>query len=216
MREIDFIPEWYRAGRQRQLNYRRQYIVLGCLFAVMLIGCVALGVSISKGQSFLERTREARATYETIQHRLNQTRQEVHDLLYKERALGMLDPQVRLAAVLAEITHLMPSEIILETFEIKAEALKPEPVLGGKVVLGSNSPKTNSSIPEGQERFRLQLTGLADDAGQVSRLVANHMDSTYFRQISPGLIRNKTVKGRDCIEFEVACYLANYVLAEGQ
>jgi len=214
MREIDFIPDWYRAGRQRRLNYRRQYMMLGGLCAVMLVGCLTLGVSISKGQSFLERTRDAKITYETIHQRFEKTQRQVQDLIRKKDMLDVLDPQVRLAAVMAEITHLTPPDVILSTLTIKAEAVAPASVPAGKVLLGATSP-SRDTLAESRERFRVQLTGLARDAGQVSRLVANLTDSAYFRQISPGLIRNKTVEGRDCIEFEVACYLANYVLSEG-
>ncbi len=214
MREIDFIPDWYRAGRQRRLNYRRQYMMLGGLCAVMLVGCLTLGVSISKGQSFLDRTRDAKITYETIRQRFEKTQQQVQDLVRKKDMLDVLDPQVRLAAVMAEITHLTPSDVILETLTIKAETIAPASAPAGKVLLGATSP-SRDTLAESRERFRVQLTGLARDAGQVSRLVANLTDSAYFRQISPGLIRNKIVEGRDCIEFEVACYLANYVMSEG-
>ncbi len=214
MREIDFIPDWYRAGRQRRLNYRRQYMMLGGLCAVMLVGCLTLGVSISKGQSFLERTRDAKSTYETIRQRFEKTQQQVQDLVRKKDMLDVLDPQVRLAAVMAEITHLTPSDVILETLTIKAETIAPASAPAGMVLLGATSP-SRDTLAESRERFRVQLTGLARDAGQVSRLVANLTDSAYFRQISPGLIRNKIVEGRDCIEFEVACYLANYVMSEG-
>jgi hypothetical protein len=37
MKEIDFLPEWYKNGRRRRMRYRTQYAVLGCIFVVMHI-----------------------------------------------------------------------------------------------------------------------------------------------------------------------------------
>jgi hypothetical protein len=43
MKEIDFLPEWYRDGKRRESHYRTQYLAIGCLFAVMVAcgdGCM--------------------------------------------------------------------------------------------------------------------------------------------------------------------------------
>jgi hypothetical protein len=36
MKEIDFLPEWYKEGRRRRLHMRRQYAVLMVFFLAMV------------------------------------------------------------------------------------------------------------------------------------------------------------------------------------
>ena len=36
MNEIDFIPQWYKAGRERKQRYIRQYALMATLFTLML------------------------------------------------------------------------------------------------------------------------------------------------------------------------------------
>jgi len=224
MKEIDFIPNWYRIGRQRRRTYRRQYMLLGGLFGLLLVGCLGLGVSISRGRAFVERTRDAESTYGVIRERFEAVQRQVTELEAKQRMLETLDPQVAWSAVVAEVSHVVPSNIVLERLEITAESVSgpgsgPAKVGTPKVVLsasavGAAAPAADA-MPESQERFRVRIKGVAADAGQVSRLVSNLEQSDYFRQISPGLIRNKRLAGRECIEFEVACYLANVAEDEG-
>ena len=48
MKEIDFLPEWYKSGRRRQVNYRAQYIILSGVFAVMMVWNYVSATSVSK------------------------------------------------------------------------------------------------------------------------------------------------------------------------
>ena len=36
MREIDFLPEWYKEGKRQRLHMRRQYVVLAVAFIAMI------------------------------------------------------------------------------------------------------------------------------------------------------------------------------------
>lgn len=209
MKEIDFIPEWYRSGRRRKMNYRRQYVILGCLFGAMAVGSLALGLSVSKGQEYVERTEAAQETYETIQNRFLKTQAQFLDLTQKQRLLNTLDPQLQYGAVIAEITHLVPSNIMLKHLTIQAEQAEGQGQTKTKVILGSAQKEEAAVLPEAGQRFKLIMSGLSMDTSQVTRLIGNLKNSPYFHQINPGYMRNKSVKGHDYIEFEVSCYLAN-------
>ena len=37
MKEVDFLPQWYRESRRRQSSVQRQYVVLGTLFLIMVM-----------------------------------------------------------------------------------------------------------------------------------------------------------------------------------
>jgi hypothetical protein len=37
MKEIDFLPEWYKSGRQRQIGYRAQVLGMGGVLLIMIV-----------------------------------------------------------------------------------------------------------------------------------------------------------------------------------
>ena len=53
MREIDFLPDWYKNGRKRRTSYRRQYIAVGCIFAVLAAWSFAEEFTVSKTKAEL-------------------------------------------------------------------------------------------------------------------------------------------------------------------
>jgi len=63
MKEIDFLPEWYKSGRRRQVSYRTQYIALVSVFVVMVVWNFIATHSISKvrAQHAQMSTRQAEA-----------------------------------------------------------------------------------------------------------------------------------------------------------
>ena len=63
MKEIDFLPEWYKSGRRRQMSYRTQYAALACIFVVMLVWnfLTARSVSQAKAELAQEKVRQAQA-----------------------------------------------------------------------------------------------------------------------------------------------------------
>ncbi|MBN1126215.1 MAG: hypothetical protein JXA82_14510 [Sedimentisphaerales bacterium] len=209
MKEVDFIPEWYKSGRRRKMNYRRQYVILGCLFGAMIVGSLALGLSVSKGEEFVERTETVQGTYETIQNRFQKTHARFQNLTHKRQLLNTLDPQLQYGAVVSEITHLVPSNIMLKRLTIQAEQTTGQAQTKTKVVLSPTQKEEPTVLSETGQRFKLVMSGLSMDTSQVTRLIGNLKDSFYFHQINPGYMRNKAIKGHDYIEFEVICYLAN-------
>ncbi|MFA5252385.1 MAG: hypothetical protein WC454_07360, partial [Phycisphaerae bacterium] len=48
MKEIDFLPKWYKNSRQRQISYRAQYAGLGCIFVAMIVWNFIATHSLSK------------------------------------------------------------------------------------------------------------------------------------------------------------------------
>nr|MBC8379068.1 hypothetical protein [Planctomycetota bacterium] len=48
MKEIDFIPEWYKASQNRMKRYHRQYILLASLLTIMMAWSFIIGGYIEK------------------------------------------------------------------------------------------------------------------------------------------------------------------------
>ncbi len=51
MKDIDFLPEWYKNGVRREVSYRTQYMVLGGVFLVMTVWSLITTHSIAKARA---------------------------------------------------------------------------------------------------------------------------------------------------------------------
>ena len=51
MKDIDFLPEWYKSGIRREVSYRTQYIAMGGIFLAMAVWSLATSHSISKARA---------------------------------------------------------------------------------------------------------------------------------------------------------------------
>jgi len=207
MREIDFIPQWHTNSRRLRVRYRRQCVLIGCLVGGMVVGSLALGLSVAHGQEAVDRTSHTRQAYELIKQRHDQVRSQYTQLMDMRRTLDALDPGIRLAAVLAELTRLVPDRVMVAKLHVTAEPVSA-PGARTKLVLTAGEGEDNSLLRQ-TEQFKVVVSGLAADPECVTRLVAALEESDYFCRASPGLLRNKTVGDRVVTEFEIACYLAN-------
>ncbi len=51
MKDIDFLPEWYKSGKRREVSYRTQYMALGGVFLVMAVWSLTTTHSISQARA---------------------------------------------------------------------------------------------------------------------------------------------------------------------
>jgi hypothetical protein len=214
MKDIDFIPEWYRTGRQRKVGYRRQYTIIVCLFALMAGWSFITGMSVSRSRAEASQREQTFRADETINARFDDIRKELAGLTDRQQCLARVDPKVDFAAVLAEFSHLVAERVILKTLDIQSERYQNEKKSDrtSMIVLGADSKEKESVLPEADQRYRLKLTGIAADASDVAGLITALESSKYFCQILPGFSKTVQVKNTAVTEFEVSCYLASYTL----
>ncbi len=215
MKEIEFIPEWYAAGRRRQLGYRRQWLTIACLFAAMLSVRMVFSVSLSRTQAAIDNTADVRKTCQSITDIHADLSDRLNKAEWKSGVIKKLDPGVNLSAVLAELTSLGTDNMMLSKFEITAEKVKSTAASKSRVILSRTSAAGNGETLKAEELFKVVIAGLASDASYVNQLTSNLKNSSYFCRVLPGFWRNKEVGGRTVTEFEINCYLANYVQSEG-
>ncbi len=55
MKEIDFLPEWYKSDKRRMASYRTQCVVLGGIFAIMMVWNFFAVGSISRAEAEIAR-----------------------------------------------------------------------------------------------------------------------------------------------------------------
>lgn len=221
MKEIDFLPEWYKSGRQRQVNYRAQMIGLSGVLVIMIVWNFISIHSISKTRAQVEQMNPTQAEAEIVSQEFAGIKSEMAGMRKKVKSMEEMDSKIDIASVLAEMSFLIDDNIVLNKVEFDAERFA-----GGKqgkesmhtanvpAVAGGNSVG-KGKLPLGDVRFKVVIRGVATGAGDIAELICKLEESPYFCQVYPSFSRNKKMKVEtgekiQVSEFEISCYLANY------
>ncbi|UCF43192.1 MAG: hypothetical protein JSV99_11540 [Planctomycetota bacterium] len=222
MKEIDFLPSWYKSGRRQQISYRTQYIALGAIFVAMMLCNLVATVSISRATKELAQGQLKAASAQDISQEFTLVKNAVTELEKKVGILERIDSKIDVASVLGELSFLIDKKIVLSKVELVAEKLgdwAPEQPGSGSVIkaVGSNFVGKKRA-PLGNVRFKVVLSGVAADASEVAELTCRLEESAYFRHVYPSFSRSVMIEpGSNTIgerlqvtEFEISCHLANY------
>jgi hypothetical protein len=225
MKEIDFLPEWYKSGQRRQLSYRTQYIALGGIFLVMLSWNLISSRSISKAAAELKKFDSEQKEAEQAMDDYKRIKSEIEKLQNKAGVLEQMDSRIDVASVLAELSYLLEQRIALSKVEFTAEKLEDKRQVQnvGIVPVGARQAlKDKSGLLLGDVRFKITINGVAADGSDVAGLICRLEDSPYFCRVIPSFSRNTQIKTAEgpaqeqlqVTEFEIGCLLANYVESE--
>lgn len=233
MREIDFLPQWYKQDIRRRVSIRRQYIVLAGVLVLMVLWTLFTSYSVFSAKARLRRLTAEKQTVQGPVKNFAGLQTQMLELTKKADVLDEVDSKIDVAAVLGELSFLVDKRIVLSKVEFEAEKfVSPAGNSGEKGMLRSAGPKPRSRLREhkvaehrggsgqylGDVRFRVTISGLAADASDVAELVCRLEDSEYFCNVIPMFSRNAKVKTASKLtgaehqvsEFELSCYLANY------
>ncbi len=226
MKEFDFLPEWYKGGRRRQISWRAQYVALAGMFVVMVVWNFIASHSVSKATAQLAEMTLKQTEAKSSSSEFDSIKSQAEQIRVKTNILKEIDSKIDVASVLGELSFLIDKKIALRGVDFKAERFGD--VQGGATGRGSMVRAAVSSYGRkqtlffGDVRFKVIINGIAADASEVAELVCKLEDSPYFRQVYPSFSRNTEVKttggpvaeSYKVSEFEIVCYLANY--HEGQ
>ncbi len=217
MKEIDFIPEWYRTGRKRMVSYHRQYVLIAFLFVALLAWSHATGSFVSRAKARVDQTQDLLKIEEPLSQTYNEIKAGVADLQSNAGVLERIRPRVDLSHVIAELSHLISNRIVLGRIDIRGEALQSVPTAGKKhvVTIAAQSDRTSSALPQESIRSKVTIVGIAAEASDVASLISKLEESPCFCRIIPGYSRSKKNKDVVITEFEIGCYVANYVQNTG-
>lgn len=222
MKEIDFLPSWYKSDRRQQISYRTQYITLGGIFVAMLLSNFVATISISRATKKLVEDEQDATTATAISREFAEVKTAVTELEGKLNILETIDSKIDVASILGELSFLINKKIVLSKVELLAEKLtdwSPEQPNRASVIKAASSKFAGKKTPPmGDVRFRVVLSGVAADASEVAELTCRLEESAYFRHVYPSFSRSamietagNTVKDHlQATEFEISCYLANY------
>jgi len=221
MKEIDFLPEWYRTGQRQRLSQRTQYIALGGIFLVMLSCNLISSRSISKANAELAEFKPQ----QNEAQRLIQQSSQIEKLQNKAGVLEQTDSRIDVASVLAELSYLLEPAIALSKVEFTAENIENKRQVqnvGTVPVRARRGSRGKSGLLLGDVRFKITINGVAADGSDVAALICRLEDSPYFYKVIPSFSRNANVRSAEgpeqqemqVTEFEISCLLANYVESE--
>jgi Tfp pilus assembly protein PilN len=212
MTELDFIPEWYQAGRNRQLWRQRRCVMIGLTVVVVVCGFLAAGRSLTLANAELSMMRsEFESGISKIQ-RFRERQTELGNLQKNVKMFEAVNPRTPYTAALAELTHCIDSNIVLSKLTIQAvpvESADLDKAAGRKQtrVQMRSAAAATSAAPVQTE---LILRGIALNGSTVAELIASLEQSGYFCRVIPGYSKNAKVHDFDVSEFEVRCVLADF------
>ena len=213
MKEIDFIPQWYKDGRKHRVGYHTQCIVTICIFAAILLWSLGTSYSVSKANAQIGRIQDSLAANADLAAEYNQLGTTMAKLRKKAETLEKLDHKTNIENVIAELSFLITDNIILSKLDIYLETFQHGSAAENKsrVKLAHRRTGAATAMPEGNTRFHVVITGIAAGAQDVAALISKLENSPYFCHIIPGFSRSKKIKEFMATEFEISCYLANYI-----
>ena len=214
MREIDFIPEWYRTDRVRKRKYVRQYTLIGSLFLLMMVWSFIVGghvdrvaAEVQQLQTDLEKTVNRAEQVAVLQD-------EITGMKEKMALLDRIKPRTQLTAILGEIAYLMRENIILSKLFIKNEPIKGsnENTTASRVVVQVEKTKKDQDAvaPPSPCRLKIVLAGIAAQQSDAASLIAQLEETPYFEQVALVFSKPKTINQQDVTEFEIQCTVADY------
>ena len=242
MKEIDFLPEWYKEGRRRQVHMRRQYAALALIFVGMMTYNLTVTHKTAQATAELARFEEERVQAETMLNEFNLIAKALSDVQTKANLIQRIDSKIDVAALLAEMSHVIAETVILSRVECISEPLPGQSQGSTPGGLGVRTADRAASAAKrvslGDTRFKIVLAGVAATPADVAALVCRLDDSIYFREVYPSYSRttevsvpardagtqktapggNPTAQKTETIEtseFEITCYLANYEEIQG-
>jgi hypothetical protein len=206
MKEIDFLPEWYKQGRVQQKKHREFYVALGLIVFIMAVWSIFANGRVVAARARNTSLENARLIQARFEDEYSAAEKDYQGLQAKAAILKSVESRIIVSDVIAELTHLLGDKVVLKKLEIRTEPLeKFNKQTGVKTALETaNSPFAKD------ERFKITIGGLAPDAAEVAETLNRLEQSDYFFQIVPGFSRNVKVGEYQASEFEISFYIANY------
>ena len=225
MNDVDFLPQWYIENRQRRQSVQRQYVILAALFLVMIVwNSVALRSIKSVGAELsLYEVQQRQAEHVSFEHQRLKGKIEQVETLFM--SLAKLDSRVDVAAVLAELSVLVPSPVVLRKMEFVSTPHGQRRVVGDPLDTETLAGEAEGLVQQlaGWAQVNISLQGVADTPAEVAELIRGLDVSPYFSEVHLRYSRHAAtgtqVQGNEktpnaqpaagAVEFAIDCLLAH-------
>ena len=213
MKEIDFLPQWYKKSKRRQSSYRRQYVEVTFLLIALTLWSFAGGKFLTNAQARLKTAENYLTVTKPFNAEFDRFQAELKTLQKDYAVLEKIDTKVNVSNIIAEIAFLVDDNIILESICIQSEKFEEQKTstMASSVRLSNPAVNTQTDLPHEWSRYKVIISGIAADSTEATQLISRIEASPYFKRVIPGPMRNKEIKQIPLTEFEISCYLTNYV-----
>lgn len=221
MKEIDFLPDWYRQSKAMHTRLRSHCIVIGGVLLIVVMWNVLSSNSISKAEKKLFELEQNQSKATAILEAFGQLESKVAGLKKRVKTISEIDSRIDVVSVLGELSYLVHKDVVFSKMLLIAEKFNsPSSRTGNSrgIRKAASKGKNNKKKYLGDVKFKVVINGMAADAGDVAEMVVNLEDSPYFFHIVPSLSKMSAKARRGDLlkqdfsasKFEVTCYLANY------
>lgn len=214
MKEIDFIPEWYKADRIRKRRYARQYTIIAVIFGVMMVWSFIVGRHVNHVSAEVEDIKAAVAKSRDKVYQTQLLQVDIAAMKQKADVLDSITSRTEITAILGELAYLVQEDIVLDRLSLMNEPIEEikteSPVSGAVVQIGKAKERQNAVVPKTPSRVKVTLSGIAARPADAATLIASLEQADYFQQVALIFSRPQKFMDKDVTEFEISCYVADY------
>jgi hypothetical protein len=232
VKDLDFLPDWYKDRKRRSSRVRKQYIALVAVFLMMMTFNLTALHRAGRVAADVSRYEDQRTRAEAIVDEFNLVTRELNQMKARADLVRRIDTRIDVASILAEISHVVDESTLLSKIEFATEPLaQPEDVdrAKGPSVRPAKGEDSQREPALGPSTLQIVLAGVATQSSQVADLVCRLEESAYFQHVRPSFYgRTKVQVGPasagsgktdasagspemlDVTAFEITCTLANY------
>ena len=214
MKEIDFIPQWYKAGRERKRRYMRHYALMSIMCTLMVGWGFVINGHVSRVSAEVEEIQTAVEKGRLRGQQATLLEGQIAQMTQKTTLLDKIESRTKTTAVLGEVSYLIGKNIILSKLSLQNEWIQKTEKKGPRsAVVGMNGLQKNDQdtvIPALPSHCKVVLTGIAARPADAAALIVRLEKTDYFNQISLVYSKPKKVKDKDVTEFEIRCFVADY------
>lgn len=222
--DCDFIPSSYREARGLNAAFRVRVACIGVMVAVMGLCAFLHHGQLSSARAMIAEVSEQQQQIDLLLSRKQEMETERTALLNREGLIGLLDADVDLVVVFAEISRRMPPTVVLT--ELKATCFRwgvpddpaPEKETPPPAPPGRGAPPTarrEQTIPpqrpEEAVGDRLALIGVAADIPEVISFARALEGSPLFTGVQMEILDQTEWLGHKAQRFSITCGLREQV-----
>lgn len=179
MKDIDFLPEWYKETRRCQSSVQRQYLALGGLFLVMVVWNALAMRSISLASAELAAAEPQRTEAERVCYEFDHLVQQLIDRRQELAGHQDMECRVDVASVLAELSAVIDDRVALESLSVVSE-----PVAAGSASGPRSGAPAVDPLAGTRGRIQIVMKGLAQDPPAAAALLKAMEASAYFTHVT--------------------------------
>ena len=214
MKEIDFIPEWYREGRKRKRCCIRRYTLMAVMFALMMMWGAVINGHIAQVSAEVEEIQTSFQKTRMQGERAIQLKNQITEMRERTMLLDKIESRTKMTAILGELSHLINENVMLSKLSLQNEVI-PNPDREGAAAAvvytgGFQRSSQDDVLPLSSFHCKVVLTGIAASPADAAMLISRLEKADYFNQVSLVFSRPREFEDKDVTEFEIRCYVADY------